>query len=285
VYQLRPPAPELRPYIEHYWFVEQMAGEALDLRVDVFVDARADLIFNFGVAYTREVIGGVTSQHAASNLDAQRTVPIRIVQRGAVVVCGVRFHLGGLGAFTRTALAPWTGLTPAPAEVLGEGATALEATLGAQADHDARARALDRFFLERLQLDPSYLAFASTLAELTRCDGQTTVEALSHLAGTSARQVERGFARHLGIPPKTVARILRFQRAMRALMRDPGGALADVAADAGYFDQAHFVRDFRRMTGGVPRGYRGYFPPAGPSDFAPNVVVFVQDEARRPRRT
>jgi AraC-like DNA-binding protein len=99
-------------------------------------------------------------------------------------------------------------------------------------------------------------------------------------AGVSTRQVERLFARHLGVAPKTVARVVRFQAALRALMRDPGCPLADVAAAAGYFDQAHFVRDFRRMTGGVPRGYRGYYPPEGPSDFAPNVVVFLQDAER-----
>jgi AraC-like DNA-binding protein len=50
-----------------------------------------------------------------------------------------------------------------------------------------------------------------------------------------------------------------------------------VSASAGYFDQAHFIKGFRKMTGGVPRGYRGYFPAEVPTDFAPNVVVFVQD--------
>ncbi|HMV70392.1 MAG TPA: helix-turn-helix domain-containing protein, partial [Myxococcota bacterium] len=81
----------------------------------------------------------------------------------------------------------------------------------------------------------------------------------------------------VGLSPKVIARITRFQAALRSLMRDPGVSLADVALEAGYFDQAHFIRDFRRMTGGVPRGYRGYYPEAGPYDFAPNVVAFVQD--------
>ena len=63
-------------------------------------------------------------------------------------------------------------------------------------------------------------------------------------------------------------------------MTDPGSRSATVAADAGYYDQAHFVRDFRLFSGGVPRGYRGYYPPEGPADFAPNVVVFVQDAHR-----
>jgi hypothetical protein len=67
-------------------------------------------------------------------------------------------------------------------------------------------------------------------------------------------------------------------------MADPGVAFGEVAADAGYYDQAHFIRDFREFTGGVPRGYRGYFPPDGPADFAPNVVVFVQDADPAPPR-
>jgi AraC-like DNA-binding protein len=57
----------------------------------------------------------------------------------------------------------------------------------------------------------------------------------------------------------------------------PAPTLGEVSAGCGYFDQSHFVKDFRRFTGGVPRGYKGYYPPAGPEDFAPNVVRFLQD--------
>ena len=93
----------------------------------------------------------------------------------------------------------------------------------------------------------------------------------------STRHLQRLFARDLGFPPKTVARVLRFQRALTGLMDDPRRSLGELAAASGYFDQAHFIKDFRRFSGGVPRGYRGYYPPAAPTDFAPNVVVFVQD--------
>lgn len=58
VYQLRTPATTLDRYIENYWFAAPAPGEHLDLRVDVFVDGRADLIFNFGAPYRREVVGG-----------------------------------------------------------------------------------------------------------------------------------------------------------------------------------------------------------------------------------
>lgn len=275
MYQRRAPDPALAPYIEAYWFVSPDAGP-VDLRVDVFVDGRADLIFTYGAPYTRRVIGGEAVELAASNLDAQRLVPIRIEQRGRVHLVGVRFRLGGVGPFARGDLRPFTGATPAPREVFGPAVDALEAALAGVAP-DAAVALLDQFFAAHLRLDAGRAGFERALDVLERTTGAADVQTVAARVGASVRQVDRWFARQVGIPPKVVGRILRFQAALRTLMRDPGCPLGEVAAAAGYFDQAHFVRDFRRLSGGVPRGYRGYYPPSGPADFAPNVVVFVQD--------
>lgn len=279
MYRIFPPAPPLVPYIENYWAVDGTV-DPVDLRVDVFVDGRPDLIFNHGAPYTREVIGGAAVEHHGSNLDAQRLVPIRITQRGEVRVIGARFRLGGLGAFVGVPLAPFTGRTPAPEELWGSDVTELDARLARQ-DAEPAVATLDAFFQERLRTDDGRSDFETALAAMSTSHGAVEVQDLAARVAASGRQVERLFARHLGIAPKSVARILRFQKALRALMRDPGVPLADVAADAGYYDHAHFIRDFRRLSGGVPRGYRGYYPPTSPTDFAPNVVAFVQDAARR----
>ena len=278
MYRLHLPAEPLRPYIENYWSVDHEPGEDVDLRVEVFVDARADLIFNFDAPYRREVIGGASDVLSDSNLDAQRLVPIRILQHGPVRIVGVRFHLGGLAPFTRGRLDIWSGQTPAPELVFGDGSLELETALRSASGIESSAQLLDEFFLERLQLDDAQETFERTLASLVARHGRTPVSELAAVAGSSPRQVERIFARGLGFPPKTVGRVLRFQHALRRLMADPGVSLGEVAADAGFYDQAHFIRDFRVFSGGVPRGYRGYYPPQGPADFAPNVVVFVQDE-------
>jgi AraC-like DNA-binding protein len=277
MYRLHPPAEALRPYIENYWSVSHAPGEDVDLRVEVFVDARADLIFNFEAPYRREVLGGGSTEHQRSNLDAQRLVPIRIQQRGAVRIVGVRFQIGGLAPFARARLDTWSGLTPPPDRVLGDDVMALESDLRAAGDPDAGVPLLDEFFLARLRLDANQAIFERTLAALLASQGRAPVSELAEVAASSPRQVERLFARGLGFPPKVVGRVLRFQHALRRLMADPGVPLGEVAADAGYYDHAHFIREFRVLSGGVPRGYRGYYPPAGPADFAPNVVVFVQD--------
>ncbi len=282
MYRLHLPAEPLRRYIENYWSVDHAPGEDVDLRVEVFVDARPDLIFNFEASYRREVIGGATTVLENSNLDAQRLVPIRILQHGAVRIVGVRFHLGGLAPFTRGRLDRWSGQTPAPELVFGDESGELESSLRAASDIESSAQLLDEFFLARMRLSAAQATFERTLAALVAGDGRTTVSELAAVAATSPRQVERVFARALGFPPKTVGRVLRFQHALRRLMADPGVSLGEVAAGAGFYDQAHFIRDFRVFSGGVPRGYRGYYPPQGPADFAPNVVVFVQDENASP---
>lgn len=279
MYQLRTPAPELLPFIEHYWFVTPDEAP-MRLRVDVFVDGRADLVFNHGDPWTREVIGGDTTSHDGPCLDAQRTVPIRVHQRGSVRICGVRFRLGGVAPFARAPLHPFTNHTPLPEAVFDPSVSDLAAAL-AQADTvDAQAAQLDAFFRGTLQPGAGHASFARALDRLVEAEGGAPLPELARAAAVSARQLDRLFRQHLGIPPKTVARVLRFQRALRALMRDVRGSLSDLAADAGYFDHAHFIKDFRKMTGGVPRGYRGYFPPEAPHDFAPNVVVY--DLPRRP---
>ncbi len=282
MYRLHLPAEPLRRYIENYWSVDHAPGEDVDLRVEVFVDARPDLIFNFEAPYRREVIGGATTVLENSNLDAQRLVPIRILQQGAVRIVGVRFHLGGLAPFTRGRLDRWSGQTPAPELVFGDESGELESSLRAASDIESSAQLLDEFFLARMRLNAAQATFERTLAALVAGHGRTTVSELAAVAATSPRQVERVFARALGFPPKTVGRVLRFQHALRRLMADPGVSLGEVAAGAGFYDQAHFIRDFRVFSGGVPRGYRGYYPTQGPADFAPNVVVFVQDENASP---
>ena len=278
MYELRFPAADLAPFIESYWFVH--GPGPVDLRVDVFVDGRADLILNFGAPYLREVIGGKTREVRRSNLDAQRLEPIRIIQRGRVRTTGVRFRLGGLAPFARRPLGPLTGRTPAPQAVLGPAARALEADLRETPDLDGQARLLDGFFLRLLSGAPDLGAFRRALDAAAASGGAANLQALARAARTSPRQVERLFARHLGIPPRALGRVLRFQTALRALMTDPGCTLGEVAVRAGYFDQAHFIKDFKRLSGGVPRGYKGYFPPQGPRDFAPNVVVFLQERER-----
>ena len=76
---------------------------------------------------------------------------------------------------------------------------------------------------------------------------------LARDAATTPRQLQRLFARDVGVSPKLLARIRRVQRVFAA-WRDESGRWTRVAAECGYFDQAHLSRDFREIAGGAPPG-------------------------------
>lgn len=278
MYQLGKPAATLAPYLEHYWFVTARAEDPLDLTVDVYVDARADLIFNLGAPYTRTVLGAAHELQRASNLDAQRSRPIKIAQRGAVIIAGARFHTAGLAPFTPTPVHRFTDRVVPVEEVFGPDAVVLEGALRATiADAAAQTRLLDDFFQRRLRRTPALAQVHTLKSRIEAEDGLIRVDELCRTSGVSIRQLGRLFRDHLGFSPKMFARIVRFQRALTLLKRDPGCTLAEIAARCGYYDQPHFVRDFKAFAGAVPRAQTGYFPAEAPADFSPNLVQFLQD--------
>ncbi len=92
--------------------------------------------------------------------------------------------------------------------------------------------------------------------ELRRTSGSAPISHLADELGWSHRRLISRFREQVGLAPKTVARVMRFDRAARAL-RSPASGLAEVAFDSGYFDQAHMNREFQALGGTTPRAFRG----------------------------
>ena len=87
--------------------------------------------------------------------------------------------------------------------------------------------------------------------ELLRSGGRMPIRGLSTELGWSPRRLIARFRQYVGLPPKTAARVIRFDRAV-ALLREARTPLAAVAAECGYSDQAHLTRDFRELAGAAP---------------------------------
>ena len=106
---------------------------------------------------------------------------------------------------------------------------------------------------------------------LLACHGRARVEPLMDKTGWSRCHVTERFRRQLGLSPKAYARLLRFEHASALLSEQPPRrTLADVAMEAGYYDQSHLTRDFVALAGMTPGAV------AASADAAPEVR-FVQD--------
>jgi AraC-like DNA-binding protein len=103
-------------------------------------------------------------------------------------------------------------------------------------------------------LDPSPLV-AWAWQRLRESDGRLAVSALAEEIGCSRRHLVAQLHEQLGLPPKTLARVLRFTRAVELLGRDDGARFGEIALDCGYYDQAHLNRDFRAFAGEAPTAF------------------------------
>jgi AraC-like DNA-binding protein len=119
-------------------------------------------------------------------------------------------------------------------------------------DVRGRKRALDRMLLPRFQKKPAHdTGFDRAVESVVEAEGRIRVDGLSRDLGVSCRQLERMFRERVGLGPKRFAKVLRFQSVFRRAAFEEG-PWAMLALDCGYYDQAHFIRDFRSFTGRSP---------------------------------
>lgn len=91
--------------------------------------------------------------------------------------------------------------------------------------------------------------------QLFRTSGRASIESLAEETGYTPRYLTRSFREETGLSPKQLAKIIRFQTAVSALNAPMGRNLTEIALDLGYYDQSHFVKDFKAFTGLTPKKY------------------------------
>ena len=100
---------------------------------------------------------------------------------------------------------------------------------------------------------PSWVVYGLDRIEAT--GGELRIEDLCSDIGISRQHLGREFARHVGLSPKSLSRILRFRRVTGRIRRATGLNWADLAVELGYYDQAHLIAEFSRFSGISPRRY------------------------------
>jgi AraC-like DNA-binding protein len=142
-------------------------------------------------------------------------------------------------------------------DVLGKHALALIDCVRSMPDFPSRAAAAERWI--GVMLDGSApddgIGVTSRLLVATR--GRVPIHRLVERSGLGARQFQRRFTTQIGLSPKLYARTIRFDSALSAHRRDPTRTWTDITHEAGYFDQAHFVRECRALMRAPPTQFIG----------------------------
>lgn len=142
-------------------------------------------------------------------------------------------------------------------DVLGPSAGHLAERLDAAPGWDARIALVEQVVAARLArsgaADPGA---AWALGRLSASGGRVPIGDLARELGWSHRRLIARFRAEVGLPPKTVARIVRFERLRALLGAEPGIGLARAAAGCGFSDQAHLAREVRDLAGITPSALR-----------------------------
>ncbi|MGZ5052667.1 MAG: helix-turn-helix domain-containing protein [Methylobacter sp.] len=127
---------------------------------------------------------------------------------------------------------------------------AIEDRLAVQKSANWRVHCIEQFLLSRLNRHYEDLLIQAACKELIKSNGNYPIEALAKNLGLSKRTLERRFLSHIGAAPKKYARILRLRNAL--FLRRNLYSWADVANEAGYYDQSHMIHDFQELYGIPP---------------------------------
>jgi AraC-like DNA-binding protein len=137
--------------------------------------------------------------------------------------------------------------------VVGPGIGCFHERLAECRSGEERVRVADRFLLQRV-LDAGVLDGVSAAAnQVIRRPGSVRIPAMADSAGLSLRQFERRFLQQVGMSPKLLARIARFEAALDCMARSQTQTWTEVAHRFGYYDQMHMVHEFAEFTGETPK--------------------------------
>ena len=134
----------------------------------------------------------------------------------------------------------------------------LEQDIVQATDVQQRIEIIELFLLNKLSEQVTVDNIVKTTIDtLLSTKGKTSISGILKEDLSKRRQLERMFVRQIGVSPKQLAKVIRFQSAIKMLLNEEGENLTNIAYESDYYDQAHFIKDFKEYTGLSPKEFLG----------------------------
>ena len=252
------PAKQLSPYVALMWIFESRSGVPLaDSRL-IVPDGRAKIIVPYRNALCAAVTTGLLSaQEHHIFLVGIQTHPTTIASTATDTgTIGVELTPKGLYHLFKLSMHEITDRMISFEEVFGPWGARLQTRVGDADDPLEKIILLQRALTHLLeQNEKEYALLDHTLDLLVRTHGMISIQELAAHLGYTRRYVDRLFQEHVGVSPKSLASILRFQEVYQGWMRHRSASFFRTQWPAYYYDQSHFIKEFKRFTGFTPQQY------------------------------
>lgn len=263
----RRPHPRLRAFVGDYEGYSQMVPGLKMLEVPI---AAVPLVVTFGDGHNIIDSAGRAERH--SSFVAGMANSWVVVESGEHCA-GIQVNFTPIGArmFLGVSMDSIANRTIELEDVFGHSARNVIEQLQSAPTWDARFDNVDRLIAERLDAaPPTQSPVVWAWNKLQASGGNTPIASIVGETGYSHKHLINRFRNEIGLSPKTLARVLRFTRAVK-MVRATGETVdwLDVASACGYFDQAHLIRDFREFAGMTPADFAARQLPFGGVDGTP----------------
>lgn len=255
-YQTFQPHKDLESLVKCHWTLEVPAQKETQRQL-IIPDGFIEMIFILGDDVKRYISKEEFIIQPREMVLGQITEPFYVEPTGYVNSFAVRFYPYGFASFVST-----------PVKKLANKETPLELLFGEILSKELgqkirratgtknRIEIIEDFLLDKLNdkvtIDNIVKTTIDTLF-LTR--GATPINAILKDDLSKRRQLERKFKRQIGISPKQLGKVIRLQTALKMLLNQQSETLTEIAYESEYYDQAHFIRDFKEFTGTTPKEF------------------------------
>ncbi|MCJ8154160.1 helix-turn-helix domain-containing protein [Chryseobacterium sp. SSA4.19] len=256
-YQTFEPDQDLTTFIRCYWTLESPKEETPEKQT-IVPDGCMEMIFHYGDLYKQYLNNGNSIIQPRCFVIGQLTRPLDIEPTGETGIFSVRFHPEGFLPFTINSIKEMENTAVSLEKLFGKDGQEIEQQVLNANSILEKIKIVEKFLLDRLtDIENIDRIVKSTVETIITANGQLSVDELSTLTQVNRRQLLRKFSSAIGLSPKQLSRTIRLQAALKMLLNDQFSNLAELAYENEYYDQAHFIKEFKEFTGSTPKEFYG----------------------------
>ena len=250
------PSEILKPYIKHYYIFE--SDSATEFEDTVFPSGEMEIIFNLGDGIWESLVDNNFYKTPKIELWGQITKPLAIKSKGKHTMLGIRFYTHTAAYFFKDEIGIFNNQIFDLEDIIGNPIKNLHAQLLETSDTPKRIELIETFLVKKIitndKRSDKIEKVAHILSSLINEPTESNINSISLKYGITPRYLHKLVFEHTGLAPKSFNKIKRFQHSLK-LITDSSYPFTSIAYDCGYFDQSHFIRDFKSFTGITPTAY------------------------------
>jgi AraC-like DNA-binding protein len=254
-YQVYTPCTELQPFVKCFWSLDdEKTDEPVKQRV--LPDGCMEMIFHYGDLYKQYFEDGSSIIQPRSFVFGQISKYIEIAPTGGSGIISARFLPDGLTPFLNVPVSSLENKAVPISEIFYDEGKNLEESVIAADENEIRIKLIEKFLLSKLTELKTIDAITKSCVDIIfQSQGQIGVVELADKMNINRRNMERKFTSLIGISPKQLAKVARLQATLKMLEQKKFTNLTSLAYENGYYDQAHFIKDFKEFTGLSPKSF------------------------------